>query len=133
MYYRAADLFILPSRNEGLPNVLLEAMACGLPCVCSTVSGTRELTVHGETGWAFQIDDVKSLASAVEKAATNQNPLIGLNGRKLIENKYSIEAVTYHYERLYQRLLDTGQTQKVTPIHSNTNDEWVAEFKNKNG
>ena len=106
LFYRAADFFILPSRNEGLPNALLEALACGLPCVASAVSGTQELVLHGETGWIFNLNDVQSLASAISKATTNQSYSIGLNGRKLIENKYSIEAVANKYERLYWNLLN---------------------------
>lgn len=105
LYYRMADLFILPSRGEGLPNVLLEAMACSLPCVASAVSGTQELMLHGETGWTFKLNDVHSLASAITKAATNQNPLLGLNGRKLIEERYSIKSVANKYAHLYSELL----------------------------
>jgi len=47
----AADVFVMPSQSEGLPNAVLEAMACGLPCVTTNVSGTRELVEDGITGY----------------------------------------------------------------------------------
>ena len=46
-YYRASDRFILTSKNEGLPNVVLEAMACGLPCIATRAKGTSELISEG--------------------------------------------------------------------------------------
>lgn len=70
---KRADLFVLPSRlarsgdRDGLPNVLMEAQAFGLPVVTTDVSGIPELVTHGETGWLVKARDPKALAAAIRK------------------------------------------------------------------
>lgn len=103
-YYQAADLFILPSTNEGMPNVVLEAMASGLPCVATKVSGTKELVRDGETGYTFKVGDPTSLRQAIFRILNNGKGLLGHRGRKMIEEKYSLTVVAMRYEILYQNL-----------------------------
>lgn len=105
-YYRAADFFILPSYSEGMPNVVLEAMASGLPCLATDVSGTRELVIDGKTGWIFEAGSSEALASAIKKAISSSHPDLGLQGREFIQKRYSIEAVAKKYEELYWKLLN---------------------------
>ena len=65
-YFRAADVFVLPSRREGLPIALLEAMACALPCVASLLPGSTDIIItHGETGLLVPVGDVQALADAI--------------------------------------------------------------------
>jgi glycosyltransferase involved in cell wall biosynthesis len=65
--YRSAALFVLPSRREGVPNALLEAMSCGLPAIVSDASpGPLEYVIAGETGEIFQSESVDSLADKIE-------------------------------------------------------------------
>ncbi len=66
----AADLFVLPTRNEGWANVLLEAMACGLPVVTTDVGGNAEVVCSQELGLIVPYGDSKKLLSAVEFALT---------------------------------------------------------------
>lgn len=63
-WFRAADLFVLPSRSEGVPNVLLEASACGTPYVASRVGGIPEIAELGN-GWLVQAGDVGELTRAM--------------------------------------------------------------------
>ena len=79
-YYRCADLLILPSAREGLPNVVLEAMASGLPCVAARASGSRELIVEGETGHTFEPDDPADLARAVKACLSEKGRHDGREG-----------------------------------------------------
>jgi glycosyltransferase involved in cell wall biosynthesis len=104
-YYRAADFFILPSLSEGLPNVILEAMASGLPCIASAVSGTRELVIDRETGWMFEAGNADALSSAIRKAIANLYSPLGLQGRKLMEDHFSIKAIARKYELIYEEIL----------------------------
>ncbi len=62
---QSLDLFVLPSRWEGFPTVLLEAMSQGVPVVATGVSGSRELVQQGETGWLVPPEDVAALAEAI--------------------------------------------------------------------
>lgn len=65
-----ADVFVLPSLLEGHPKVLLEAMACGLPCLASDVDGIRSVVTEGETGLLFDPYDADALAAHLERVFT---------------------------------------------------------------
>ncbi|MCH7813976.1 MAG: glycosyltransferase family 4 protein [Planctomycetes bacterium] len=64
-WLQAADAFVFPSRTEGLPNALLEAMAVGLPVVTTDVAGCRDLIEDGRTGLLVPVDDAAALAAAM--------------------------------------------------------------------
>jgi glycosyltransferase involved in cell wall biosynthesis len=104
-YLRAADVLVLPSHREGLPNVVLEAMASGLPCVAAEVSGTRDLVQHGRTGYTYAPDDPVALAAAVSGALSPCGRELGDNGRRIAEERFSLESVALGYSRLYSDLI----------------------------
>jgi phosphatidylinositol alpha-1,6-mannosyltransferase len=104
-FYRAADAFVMPSQSEGLPNAVLEAMACGLPCVAASVSGTRELVEEGRTGSLFGLDDVQSLRVALERATAEDAPQLGTAARARVEREFTMSALADRYEALYAGLL----------------------------
>jgi glycosyltransferase involved in cell wall biosynthesis len=64
--YRSCDCLVNPSTYEGMPNVVLEAMAAGLPVIASNVPGNDALVKPGETGFLFELEDGKSLRSALD-------------------------------------------------------------------
>jgi phosphatidylinositol alpha-1,6-mannosyltransferase len=104
-YYQCADLLVLPSYKEGMPNVVLEAMASGLPCVAARTSGSRELITDGENGYTYEPDDVANLVSAVQRCLAPGASRMGERARHLAEERYSIQAVANQYEALYAQLL----------------------------
>ncbi len=107
---KASDLFLLPSRWEGLPNVLLEAMAAALPVVAADVEGVRELLgptaesqlVTGEFGPGF-LRQVRQLAAD----EPGRRALGELNARRA-RDAFSWGGMVRAYERLYEELLGTG-------------------------
>jgi glycosyltransferase involved in cell wall biosynthesis len=109
LYYQAADVLILPSYKEGLPNVVLEAMASGLPCIAARTSGSRELIDDGVTGWTYEPDDAQALAVAVQRALGPDGPAAGEAARRIAERKYAIDRVAERYESLYSRILQGGR------------------------
>jgi glycosyltransferase involved in cell wall biosynthesis len=73
-YYSAADIFVFPTRQEGSPNVLVEAMAAGLPVVATRLPGcTDNLVVDGETGFLTPLDDAGSLTKSVERLISDSS------------------------------------------------------------
>lgn len=73
-WYRAADVFVLPSYSEGVPNVLLEASACGLPYVASNVGGIPEIAERGN-GILVPSGDVLALAAAIRQTLLQPRPM----------------------------------------------------------
>ncbi|HEY9888077.1 MAG TPA: glycosyltransferase, partial [Candidatus Obscuribacterales bacterium] len=65
-YLQATDIFVLPSFAEGVPVVLMEAMAAGVPVLTTQIAGVPELVTHQETGWLVPPGDAKALAAALE-------------------------------------------------------------------
>jgi glycogen synthase len=89
--YRNADVFVLPSREEGMPAALLEAMATGLPTVCANVPGAGEAVLHEQTGLLAAVDDSDALADALTQMIadpTRWEPM-GRAGRARVESYYS--------------------------------------------
>lgn len=74
-WYRAADLYLLPSRNEGCPNALIEALACGARCVAADCpSGPREILDGGRHGTLVRVDDLDALTAAVRTGSEPPSP-----------------------------------------------------------
>jgi len=102
-----AELFLLPSLWEGLPNVLLEAMAAGKPVIATEVGGVPELVIHGETGMLVPHKDSDALACAIADLLKNRLKArrMGEAGRIRAEEHFSIQKMIEKTESLYQELL----------------------------
>ncbi|WP_134699026.1 glycosyltransferase [Ammoniphilus sp. YIM 78166] len=109
---RRAHLFVLASikakngNQEGIPNVLKEAMACGLPVVSTWHSGIPELVEHKKTGYLVEERDKKALAQAILKLIRNpeQWEKMGEKGRKKVVRKFNISKQAKKLEKLYSKL-----------------------------
>lgn len=115
---RRAGLAVLPSRWEGMPNALLEAMACGLPCVATRVSGSEDIIEHGVNGLLVDAEDYHSLANAL--LALLHNPALtrqyGCAALATIEQHYSLEHITDLYLNLYHSMVEQHlQAEKSQP------------------
>ena len=91
----ALDVFVLPSYWEGMPGVVLEAMAMARPVVTTRVRGCREVTVDGETGILVPPRDVRALADAIIRLLNDKELArdMGLAGRKRVEERFDRDKV----------------------------------------
>ncbi|TSE27976.1 N-acetyl-alpha-D-glucosaminyl L-malate synthase [Tepidimonas thermarum] len=76
--YQQADALLFPSRLEGLPLTVLEAMACGLPVIATKTSSLPEVVEHGVSGWLCPVDDVAAFADAARQLAQNPAQWLGM-------------------------------------------------------
>jgi len=111
-FYQIADVFVLPSRLEGLPNALLEAMACGLPCVGSDISSIQDIITNNKNGFVFESGNIEQLADAISSLLGNKRKArkLGHRARETVMTRYSLESVAEAYLRLYDRL--SGRCQE---------------------
>lgn len=102
----SGDVFVLPSLYEGLPNVVLEAMASSVPIVASDVGGVSELVINEKTGFLFEAKNTAQLKESLEKLLTSKKrrKTMGRNCRTRIENYFSIDFEIERFEDLYSRL-----------------------------
>jgi glycosyltransferase involved in cell wall biosynthesis len=102
---RAADIFVLPSRREGLPVALLEAMACGLPCVASRLPGSTDAIIeHGVNGVLTPPGDAAAFAEAIESLLGDaaERHRLGEAARTTIVQRYSSGHVADRWLETYQ-------------------------------
>ena len=104
--YGQANLFLFPSRHEGMPNALLEAMASGLPAVASCIAGNEELVVDGETGFLVPTEDIEALQSALKKVLIDPalREQMGRASRQHVEANYSWESTAQQYALLLEKV-----------------------------
>jgi glycosyltransferase involved in cell wall biosynthesis len=105
--YGAMDLLALPSHYEGLPTVIIEAMASGVPVVATSIPGTAELVNDGETGWLTDRGNPEKLAAVIIQALREPAERSRRAARALTEvaPHFSFDAVVRQYEALYERLV----------------------------
>ena len=107
-WMQAADGFVLSSRWEGLPMVLLEAAACGLPVVATDVPGTREVVVQGYTGWLATAGEPALLAESMLRLMHTPVGLrqsMGQQARQHVLDHFSLETALDRWEAFYRQLL----------------------------
>jgi glycosyltransferase involved in cell wall biosynthesis len=108
---KGATGFVLSSRWEGMPNVVLEAMAAGLPVVAFDVEGVRELLVERETGWIVSPEDAPALAAALRELLGDPagGRKRGLAGVERVQALFTWERVCAAYSRLYLEMCRARQ------------------------
>ena len=94
--YRGADIFVLPSRDEGMPNALLEAMAAGLPVVATRIAGSAEVVIDQETGLLVAPEDTEALTAALLRLITSESERarFGTAGRARVARGYGWNIVS---------------------------------------
>jgi len=105
-YYQAANVFVLPSRSEGMSNSLLEAMAYGTPCIATKVSGAEDIIDNSINGFIVAIEDYQAMAEKILEILTKPDleKKFKRNSREKIEKKFSIEAIAKQYYKVYSKL-----------------------------
>ncbi len=103
----ACDVFVLSSRQEGLPITILEAMAAGKPVVATDVGGCAEVVRHGETGLIVPPEDPDALAGAIQTVLTDSNLAheMGKAGRERVEEHFTVDAMVDKHIEVYETVI----------------------------
>jgi glycosyltransferase involved in cell wall biosynthesis len=106
-HYRRADVFVTATTWEGMPNTVLEAMACGLPIVGTQASGLRDLVRDDINGYLVPIKDADALAEALARLVDNgyERRRMGRESRKLAEREFAWEFIAEQYTKVYEQVL----------------------------
>ncbi|ALC15486.1 group 1 glycosyl transferase [Desulfuromonas soudanensis] len=105
--YSAADLFVIPSLQENLPNTALEAMACGTPCVAFEQGGMADLIDPGQNGYLARPYDIEDLMSGIRLILENDGlrSAMAQASRLKVETTFALDIVCQRYVALYQELI----------------------------
>lgn len=106
-YLAKTDIFVLPSRVEGLSNALLEAMAAGLPCVATDIAANTEIIQHGYNGLLTPEENEEAMAQSLLRLIDDETlrTQLGEQARRTIVECYSLETIADKYLELYKSLL----------------------------
>jgi glycosyltransferase involved in cell wall biosynthesis len=106
--YSAADVFVIPSVADNLPNTVLESMACGTPVVGFDVGGIPDMVRPGITGALVPVGDVDALSEAIVDLLNDavKREEMSANCRRIAEEEYSLEVVGRRYKELYEKILN---------------------------
>ncbi len=113
-FFPHLDLLVQSSFTEGLPNVVLEAYAAGVPVVATAVGGTPEIIEDGVSGYLVESGNPAALAGGIVKMLSNdaQRRAMGLHGQKVVKDRFSFASQAREYERLFDSLLSTNGKAK---------------------
>lgn len=110
LIYSAADVFIAPSKEDNLPNTIMEALACGTPCIAFDIGGISDMIIHKKNGYLvnpFDIDDLMQSIIWVLEENDIDNKL-SFNARKKVEKDFNIINISKEYYYLYKDLLESN-------------------------
>ncbi|HEY6951618.1 MAG TPA: glycosyltransferase, partial [Bacteroidota bacterium] len=102
----AADLFLMPSQSESFGLSALEAMACGVPVISTSVGGLPELNIHNQTGYIAEIGDIERMARYAVDLLTNANKHKAFSeAARTRAIEFNQDKIVSMYERYYQKVL----------------------------
>ncbi len=106
--FAQADIFLLPSHNEGMPISIIEAMAAGLPVVATSVGGIVDQVLDGQTGFRVQPEDPDGLCSALEKLVCDRELRLrqGNAGRESARQRFDVQARAGALEVFFEGILE---------------------------
>jgi glycosyltransferase involved in cell wall biosynthesis len=106
LFFRAADVVVVPSKAEGMSNVLLEAMAHGRPVIASDIAGARDVIDRPEVGILFAAGSSRALAEAIDRVLGDEPAAarMGRAAREHVAARFSVHAMVSAYERLYMEV-----------------------------
>jgi glycosyltransferase involved in cell wall biosynthesis len=110
--YNSANVFVTPSLEDNLPNTIMEAMACGIPCVGFDIGGIPEMIDHHLNGYIATYEDSEDLAEGILWCLENDQT-ISTEARKKVENSYAEEIVVRQYVELFQQLTPSTNFPKA--------------------
>jgi len=107
-YLSQADVFVRPSRSEGLGSAFLEAMALGLPIIGSSAGGIPDFLRNGETGLICEMENSEDLARKIKRLLEDEDLRLRVvrNGRKLVEEKYNWDFIARQMKEVYYETID---------------------------
>jgi glycosyltransferase involved in cell wall biosynthesis len=106
-WYKTSTIYISPSRSEGLSNSLIEAMAYGMPCIATNISGSNDLIVPNENGLLIEKENESQLSESIIRLLHDAGlqKKFAANARKTIEQKCQIKEVARDYLEIYSKIL----------------------------
>jgi glycosyltransferase involved in cell wall biosynthesis len=114
--HRAAELLVLPSEGEGLPNVVLEALAAGTPVVATDVLGTREVVRHEREALLVAPGDAQALEAALWRVLTDASlaARLATRGRARVAEAYDLERVADRAAALFAEVAGSSPRQSAS-------------------
>ena len=98
------NVFLLTSRTEGLPNVIIEAQGFGVPCNSTDVGGVREVIDHGRSGFVVDSSDSREIGGAILMALGSKNKNMSIRAKRRARKIFSVESMIknthYHYSNI---------------------------------
>ena len=105
LVYAACDVFVAPSREDNLPNTVVEAMSCGIPCVAFSVGGLTDLIVHKNTGYLAKPYSIQDLAKGINWIIANRErkAILSANARRRAVTNFDIHRIVDLHLELYDK------------------------------
>lgn len=119
-YLGKADVFVRPSRSEGMGNSFVEALAAGVPAIGTSVGGIPDIIIDHKTGILCNVDDPHDLSQKILLLLRDQElgARVRINGRRLVEEKFSWSAIAQSYGDMFEKLLNARKRVLVaTPLY----------------
>ncbi len=113
MIYSAADVFVISSLQDNLPNTVLESLACGTPVVGFSVGGIPDMVRPDITGYLAAAGDVRALRAAIIRLLKDDNirTEMGIACREIATNEYALQLQASRYVEVYEKMIEGSLTQ----------------------